>query len=103
MPREMKLTCAEPLERRVLFSTVTDGFAETVVADGLARPTVMELAPDGRVFICEKKGTLRIVKDGQLLPTPFVTLPVETTGERGLGGVALDPNFASNHYVYVYW
>jgi glucose/arabinose dehydrogenase len=43
-----------------------------------------------------------IDKNGTLLASPFVTLSVDSNGERGLLGVAFDPNFASNHYVYVY-
>jgi glucose/arabinose dehydrogenase len=44
-----------------------------------------------------------INKDGVLLANPFVTLSVDSNGERGLLGLAFDPNFASNHYVYVYY
>ena len=66
-------------------------------------PTAMEFAPDGRLFVAEKGGTLRIIKNGALLATPFVTLAVDSYGERGLLGIAFDPNFASNKYVYVYY
>ena len=45
---------------------------------------------------------LRVIKNGQLLSTPFVTLNVDSQGERGLLGVAFDPSFATNGYVYVY-
>jgi hypothetical protein len=48
----------------------------------------MQFAPDGRLFICEQGGRLRVVKDGALLPTPFLTVTVSSTGERGLLGVA---------------
>jgi glucose/arabinose dehydrogenase len=63
----------------------------------------MEFAPDGRLFVCRQGGQLRVIKNGMLLPTPFVTLSVDPSGERGLLGVAFDPNFASNHFVYVYY
>ena len=46
---------------------------------------------------------MRVIKDGVLLPTPFVTLAVSSAGERGLLGVAFDPNFATNKFVYVYY
>jgi hypothetical protein len=49
--------------------------------------------------VCEQAGTLRVVKDGVLLPTPFVSLTVSSIGERGLLGVAFDPGFASNGFV----
>jgi len=65
--------------------------------------TAFAQAPDGRLFVCEQTGQLRIVKNGLLLSTPFLSLPVDANGERGLIGVAIDPNFASNHFVYVYY
>jgi glucose/arabinose dehydrogenase len=60
-------------------------------------------APDGRIFVCQQNGNLRVVKDGALLPPPFVSIPVNSSGERGLLGVAFDPNFASNQFVYIYY
>ena len=84
-------------------ATVPTGFIESPVASGLASPTSMQFAPDGRLFICEQEGRLRVVKNGALLPTPFLTLSVSSTGERGLLGVAFDPAFATNRYVYVYY
>ena len=77
------------------------GFELTRVVGGLTAATAMTVAPDGRVFVCEQTGSLRVIKGGQLLPEPFVTLPVDSHWERGLIGVALDPKFASNGYVYV--
>jgi glucose/arabinose dehydrogenase len=84
-------------------ATLLSGFSESLVASGLANPTAMQFAPDGRLFVCEQGGRLRVIKDGVLLPTPFVTLSVNSSGERGLLGVAFDPEFATNHYVYVYY
>jgi putative heme-binding domain-containing protein len=77
------------------------GFTWTPVAGGITGATAMEVAPDGRAFVCEQTGTLRVVKDDILLPRPFATLAVDSFWERGLIGVALDPNFARNGYVYV--
>ncbi len=79
------------------------GFSARLVADGLADPTAMALAPDGRIFVAEQGGRLRVIKDGLLLPDPFLTVPVDSTGERGLLGVAFDPDFATNGFVYVYY
>jgi len=84
-------------------ATVPPGFTDSVVAAGLTDPTAMALAPDGRVFVCEQRGTLRVIKNGVLLPTPFLTVTVTSAGERGLLGVAFDPNFVSNQQVYVYY
>jgi uncharacterized repeat protein (TIGR03806 family) len=77
------------------------GFAASRVADGLTGTTAMEIAPDGRILVCEQTGTLRIIKDGSVLPTPAITLNVDSAWERGLLGVALDPRFTDNHFVYL--
>lgn len=77
------------------------GFEIRTVATGLTGAVAMEVAPDGRVFVCEQPGTLRVVRDGKLLAEPFVTLPVQMEWERGLIGVTVDPQFPSQPYVYV--
>jgi glucose/arabinose dehydrogenase len=69
---------------------------------GLASATAFAQAPDGRLFVCEQGGTLRVVKNGRLLPTPFHAFAVDPSGERGLLGVAFDPDFANNRFVYAY-
>ena len=80
------------------------GFQATTFASNLSNPTAMIFAPDGRLFINEKSGTIKIVKNGQLLPTPFLQIPVNTTAnERGLLGIALDPDFATNRFIYLYY
>jgi glucose/arabinose dehydrogenase len=84
-------------------ATVPAGFTDTLVAGGLTTPTAMALAPDGRIFVCEQGGTLRVIKNGVLLSTPFLTVTVDSAGERGLLGIAFDPNFVSNQLVYVYY
>jgi glucose/arabinose dehydrogenase len=84
-------------------ATLPAGFTESPIATGLTNPTAMALALDGRLFVCEQAGTLRVVKNGSLLATPFLTVTVSSDGERGLLGVAFDPAFASNHFVYVYY
>ncbi|HET6889486.1 MAG TPA: PQQ-dependent sugar dehydrogenase, partial [Pyrinomonadaceae bacterium] len=84
-------------------ATVPPGFTDSLVAAGLTNPTAMALAPDGRIFVCEQAGTLRVIKNGVLLPTPFLTVTVDSSGERGLLGVAFDPNFVSNQLVYIYY
>ena len=63
----------------------------------------MAFAPDGRLFVCEQGGTLRVIKNDILLETPFLTVSISSGGERGLLGVAFDPDFATNHYVYVHY
>ena len=83
-------------------ATLPAGFTETQI-NGLASPTAMELAPDGRIFVCQQTGSLRVIKNGALLSTPFLTLNVDSNGERGLLGIAFDPNFATNNFLYVYY
>jgi glucose/arabinose dehydrogenase len=75
-----------------------------VVGDGLDSPSGFEIAPDGRIFVLERGGKIKIIKNGQLLPEPFADLPSEATGDRGLIGIAFDPDFGvANHYVYFYY
>src|SRR5688572_16180004 len=93
----------ESLETRLAPATLPPGFTETTLAGGLAQPTAFELAPDGRVFVLEQAGAVRVINDGQLLPTPFVRLSVDARGERGLLGITFDPDFATNHFVYFYY
>ena len=97
------LTLLVALPSTVAAATLPTTFTETQVAGGLSSPTAMQFAPDGRLFICEQGGRLRVVKDGALLPTPFLTVSVSSAGERGLLGVAFDPAFATNHFVYIYY
>jgi glucose/arabinose dehydrogenase len=91
-----------PANYRTSAATLPAGFSETQIG-GLSSPTAMEIAPDGRVFVCLQGGQLRVIKDGALLPTPFLTVSVDASGERGLLGVTFDPNFASNNFVYIYY
>lgn len=81
------------------------GFQETQFASGLSQPTQMTFAPDGRLFVNEKGGKVRIVKNGSLLATPFLDLSskVETFSERGLMDIAFDPSFSSNRFIYLYY
>src|SRR5690349_3586439 len=85
-------------------ATLPPGFTETEVGGSLSgQPTAMAFSPDGRLFVCLQTGQLRVIKNGALLATPFLSLSVDSSGERGLLGIAFDPNFFTNHYVYVYY
>jgi putative heme-binding domain-containing protein len=77
------------------------GFKAEVVAAGLNAVTALEASPDGRLFVCEQTGTLRVIKHGKLLPEPFVKLPVDATWERGLIGVTVAPGFPKTPHVFV--
>ena len=73
------------------------------IATGFDAPTAIALAPDGRVFVAEQGGTIRVIKDGRVLAQPFADLDEDSTVERGLLGLTLDPGFATNGYVYAYY
>jgi glucose/arabinose dehydrogenase len=79
------------------------GFQDVNVVSGLSTPTAMQFAPDGRLFVAQQNGQLRVIKNGALLSTPFVSLTVNSSGERGLLGIAFDPNFLSNQFVYLFY
>ncbi|HKG61509.1 MAG TPA: PQQ-dependent sugar dehydrogenase [Pyrinomonadaceae bacterium] len=83
-------------------ASLPPGFTEIAIS-GLNNPTAMEIAPDGRIFVCQQGGSLRVIKNGVLLSTPFLSLSVDSNGERGLLGIAFDPSFASNNFLYVYY
>ena len=78
-------------------------FFDSEFADGLTRPTSMAFSPDGRLFVNEQGGNLRVIKNGTLLEEPFLTVSVNSFTERGLNGIAFDPEFENNGYIYVYY
>ena len=85
-------------------ATLPSGFTESLVAAGLASPTAMQFAPDGRLFVCEQGGRLRVIKNGALLPTPFLTRDRQRVGRaRSARAWPSIPNFATNRFVYVYY
>jgi glucose/arabinose dehydrogenase len=87
-------------------TTVPQGFTDSRVAQ-VPNPTSMALAPDGRLFVTQKGnnsiGRVRVIKKGQLLSKPFLNVTTDTSDFRGLLGVTLDPNFSTNHYVYIFY
>ena len=70
-------------------------------AKGLTAPWAIAFAPDGRIFITERPGRIRIIENGQLLADPWMTVEVTEMGESGLLGIALDPGFAQNRFAYI--
>jgi glucose/arabinose dehydrogenase len=87
----------------VVTATVPTAFIERTIASSVGAGTAMAFSPDGRLFVCTQDGVVRVIQNDVLLPTPFMTLTVDPTGERGLLGVAFDPNFAANQFVYFYY
>lgn len=91
------------INKPVLAQAYPANFSQVTVASGLVSPTMAAPCIDGRIFVAQQNGTIRIVKNGQLVTRPFITLPVQNTGERGLLGIAFHPSFATNHYLYLYY
>jgi glucose/arabinose dehydrogenase len=81
------------------------GFTRTTYTTGLTPPTAMAFAPDGRLFVCQQNGQIRVVPagGGALMTTPFHTFRVTNSGEQGLLGIAFHPNFTTNGWIYVYY
>jgi glucose/arabinose dehydrogenase len=92
----------EGLEIRVTPTTLPTGFTETAVTSGLNFPTAMDFSPDGRLFVLEQGGAVKLVRSDGTTWTAL-QLTVDSNGERGVLGIAFDPAFASNHYVYLYY
>lgn len=74
-----------------------------IVADNLYIPWAMDISDEGKVYFTERSGNIRMIEDGELYPQPIFTFgePFVAIGEVGLMGIALDPNFLENHYMYV--
>jgi len=89
---------------RVSAATLPTGFQETVVFSGLTNPVNIRFSPDGRVFVAEKSGLIKVFDNlTDTTPTTFADLRtnVHNFWDRGMLGMALDPNFPNNPYVYV--
>jgi glucose/arabinose dehydrogenase len=79
-----------------------DCVAETICG-GLDAAVSLDVARDGRVFVTEQLGAVRVIENGRLLEEPFVRLDVNSVWERGVLGVALHPKFPEQPYVYVHY
>jgi glucose/arabinose dehydrogenase len=93
----------EQLEPRDLPSTtLPPGFTETTYCSGLSGPTNMEFAPDRRLFVLEQGGNVKLARSDGTTATAL-HLTVDSSGERGLLGIAFDPNYNLNHFAYLYY
>src|ERR687893_410898 len=85
-------------------TALPQGFTESRVVSGLTNPTDIEFAPDGRLFVAEQAGKVRIAKPDRTLATFLdISAKVGSNGERGLQALTFDPGFATNRYVYVHY
>lgn len=80
-------------------------FAKVTLASGLASPIKMAIAGDGRVFLIHRGGTVQVLKPGASSPLPILKLavPAGANNEDGLLGIALDPGFAANRRIWLYY
>jgi len=83
------------------FPDLPVGFAKVQLASGLKNPTAIAFAPSGDIYIAQQRGAIRLYRGGALLTTPVVTLNTDLLVETGVLGLTLDPNFATNGYMYV--
>jgi len=72
-----------------------------VIASGLEAPWALAFGPGGDLFVTERPGRIRVIRGGRLVPEPLATLNVAAVGEGGLMGLAIDPAFAANRFLYV--
>ncbi|MBV8520347.1 MAG: PQQ-dependent sugar dehydrogenase [Acidobacteria bacterium] len=87
-----------------VFATVPAGFTD-VSLTSVTGPTALAFTPDGRLLITQQTGSLRVYQNNALLATPAITFAASTictNSERGLLGVAVDPSFATNGFVYLF-
>lgn len=75
--------------------------AVDTIASGLDVPWAIAFAPDGRIFVSERTGRIRIIENGALRAEPWAVLPVAAKGEAGLMGIALAPDFATSRELFV--
>ncbi len=96
---------------QITTATTPTDFVDSKVVDttdssNLASPTALAFTPDGRMLITTQPGKLMIYQSTGLVTTPALTFPgtkICSNGERGLLGIAVDPNYAANGYIYVYY
>lgn len=74
-----------------------------IIAENLYVPWAIDISDDGKLYFTERSGTIRVIENSKLNPQPLITFraPFVSQGEGGLMGIALDPNFSQNHYIYV--
>lgn len=84
-------------------SNLTNSSGVQIIAEGLQAPRSIDISKDGRIFVSEKRGSIRVVDNGTLLTEPVGDIKAENIGDAGLLGLTLHPNFTQNHLFYVYY
>jgi glucose/arabinose dehydrogenase len=103
----LRVICLTLISSTTLFSSnpldaaVAAEFHVEILAHGLSTPWAIDFAPDGRIFLSERPGRIRVFERGQLRAEPWLALEVASSGEAGLMGLAIDPEFTANRFIYV--
>jgi glucose/arabinose dehydrogenase len=84
-------------------NNLTNTSGVEIIAQGLQAPRSIDISKDGRIFVSEKRGSIRVVDNGTLLTEPVGDIKAENIGDAGLLGLTLHPNFTQNHLFYVYY
>ena len=84
-------------------SNLTYSSGVQIIAEWLQFPRSIDISKDGRIFVSEKRGSIRVVDNGTLLTEPVGDIKAENIGDAGLLGLTLHPNFTQNHLFYVYY
>ncbi|HEX8597388.1 MAG TPA: PQQ-dependent sugar dehydrogenase [Chloroflexia bacterium] len=93
-----------PLSPEAVSEPLPAGVISETVLPNMDRPIAMAFDPEGRLFYTEKvSGKVRLFQNGVLQPAAVYTFSVQSANEQGLLGIALDPNFTTNHYIYVFY
>ena len=82
---------------------VANSSGVAIIAEALQAPRSLDISKDGRIFVSEKQGGIRVVENGTLLGQHVGDIKAENIGDAGLLGLALHPNFTQNHLFYVYY
>ena len=97
------LQVTAPLEGSQTSDEAASLISVELYTDNLPKPVAMAFDPDGRIFFTDKAGSVRLIDtSGNLLPDPVITLDTDQCFERGMLGITLDPDWNTNHYIYVY-
>src|SRR5689334_7771763 len=93
-------------------ATLPAGFFEAPITGTITNATAMEFSPDGKLYVLEQAGTMQVYQGSlaswtQVAPSNnFFTgnpLTINSSGERGLLGIAFDPSYNSNRFIYIYY
>jgi glucose/arabinose dehydrogenase/PKD repeat protein len=92
-----------PFELDLARAELPPGFVDEPIHGGFVIPVDACFDGTGRMFVAEKRGMVRVVQDGVLVPQPLIDLTAEVhnTGDKGLLGITLDPAFAQNGWIYL--